>query len=429
MEAIWLLVGLVLGLIAGAGVMFFIARVRTTAAESTDVARLQAQLDAAQTVAGAREELVALVKQGAGEELAQRGGEVVDLMKANLETTLTQAGADEEQRKRAVSELVDPMKQTLDQLRERLDQVDQAREQTSTDTAKLQTLTTGQEAVARNAAALERALRQPHVRGRWGELGLRRLAELAGMSNLCDFDEQSHINDDGRVLRPDMVVKLPGDLRVVVDAKVPLSHFLDAMQADDEAQRVAKLKRFAGAMREHMRKLADKAYANQVPTAPDFVVMYVPGDHFLGGALEVDPELLDDAFARRVHIATPSTLLALLRTAAYGFQQQKVAEDAQAIAKLGRELYDRIGTLLTHIDKVSRCVNSLVKAQDDVVGSVERRVLPKARRFSELGVAGGDEALPEVRSVAASARRVQAPELPAAGEVHELGPPPSEEAA
>lgn len=430
MEAIWLLVGLVLGLFAGAGVMLFAARVRRAAAESAEVARLRAQLDAARTVAGAREDLVALVKQGAGEELAQRGGEVVELMKAHLDTALTQAGADEAARKRAVAELVDPMKETLGQLKERLDQVDQAREQTSTDlTAKLQTVTAGQEAVARNAAALERALRQPHVRGRWGELGLRRLAELAGMSALCDFAEQSHINDDGRVLRPDMVVKLPADRRVVVDAKVPLAPFLDAMQAGDEAERIEKLKLFARGMRGHVRKLADKAYANQFPTAPDFVVMYVPGDHFLGGALEVDPDLLEDAFARRVHIATPATLLALLRTVAYAFQQQKVAEDAQAIAALGRELYDRIATLLTHIDKVSRCINSLVKAQDDVVGSVERRVLPKARQFSELGVAGSEEELPGVRAVAASTRRVQALELPAAGEVHELTPPPTEEAA
>jgi DNA recombination protein RmuC len=430
MEPIWLLVGLVIGVFAGAGGMLFAARLRRAAGESAEVARLRAQLDAAQTVAGAREELVALVKQGAGEELAERGGEVVELLKSHLETALTQAGADDEARKRAVSELVDPMKQTLGQLKERLDQVDQAREQTSTDlTAKLQTLTAGQEAVARNAAALERALRQPHVRGRWGELGLRRLAELAGMSELCDFVEQSHINDDGHILRPDMVVKLPADRRVVVDAKVPLSPFLDAMQAADESERVEKLKLFARAMRAHVRKLADKAYATQFPTAPDFVVMYVPGDHFLGGALEVDPELLEDAFARRVHIATPATLLGLLRTVAYAFQQQKVAKDAQAIATLGRELYDRIATLLAHIDKVSRCINSLVKAQDEVVGSVERRVLPKARRFSELGVAGSDEQLPDVRAVTTSARLVQAPELPTAGEVHELSPPPAEEAA
>jgi DNA recombination protein RmuC len=430
METIWLLVGLVIGVTAGAWAMLRFQRERHEGEQNAEVVRLRAQLDAAQTLTTAPDDILALVKQGAGEELAQRGGEVVELMKAHLDMALTQAGADDEARKRAVSELVGPMKQTLGQLKERLDQVDQARERTSTDiTAKLQTVSAGQKEVARNAAALERALRQPHVRGRWGELGLRRLAELAGMSELCDFVEQAHINDEGRVLRPDMVVKLPSDRCVVVDAKVPLSPFLDAMQAGDEAERVEKLKLFARGMRGHVRKLADKAYAHQFATAPDFVVMYVPGDHFLGGALEVDHDLLEHAFARRVHIATPATLLGLLRTVAYAFQQQTVADDAQAIAALGRELYNRISTLLVHIDKVSRCVNSLVTAQDEVVGSVERRVLPKARKFSELGVAGSEEELPDVRPVAASTRRVQAVELLAAGDVHELKPPPTDEEA
>ena len=326
--------------------------------------------------------------------------------------------------------LVEPVNQTLSQLKERLDKVDEARERNSNDlNAHLQTVAAGQEVVARNAAALERALRQPHVRGRWGELGLRRLAELAGMSRLCDFVEQSHIDDDGRILRPDLLVQLPFDRLVVVDAKVPLAPFLDAMQAASEVDRMAKLKLFARAMRGHARKLADKSYAAQLPTAPDFVVMYVPGDHFLGGALEVDPDLLEDAFGQRVHIATPATLLALLRTVAYAFQQQRVADDAQAIAKLGRELYDRFGTLLGHIDKVSRCVNSLVKAQDDVVGSLERRVLPKARKFSELGVAGTDEVLPAVRTVGATARRVTVEELAGAGDVRELPSAPPADAA
>jgi DNA recombination protein RmuC len=430
MEAIWLLVGLIVGVIAGAWVMLRLERTRREGVQNAEVVRLQSQLEAAETLAGARENLLALVKQGAGEEFAQRGGEVVELIKAHLETTLTQAGADEDERKRAVACLVEPVNQTLTQLKERLDKVDQAREKTSTDlTAKLETVAAGQEVVARSAAALERALRQPHVRGRWGELGLRRLAELAGMSQLCDFVEQARIDDDGRVLRPDMLVQLAFDRLVVVDAKVPLAPFLDAMQAGSEADRVDKLKLFARGMRGHVRKLADKGYAAQFPTAPDFVVMYVPGDHFLGGALEVEPNLLEDAFAQRIHIATPATLLALLRTVAYALQQQKVADDAQAIATLGRELYDRFATLLGHIDKVSRCVNTLVKAQDDVVGSLERRVLPKARKFSELGVAGEEETLADVRPVGATARRVTAEELPCAGDVHALPPAPAEDAA
>jgi DNA recombination protein RmuC len=429
MEAMSLLAGLVIGAAVGAWVVAHLQRTQRAGAESAAVARLEAQLESARSLAGAHDELLALVRQGAGEELAQRGGQLVELLTAHLGTALTQAGADDVQRKRAVADLIEPMNRTLAQLKERMDKVDEDRQRTERElTAQLRTVTSGQQDVARNAAALERALRQPHVRGRWGELGLRRLAELAGMSDVCDFVEQAHVDDDGRVLRPDMLVKLPVDRLVVVDAKAPIALFLDAMEAADERERVERLGLYARAVRGHVRKLAEKSYATQFPTSPDFVVMYVPGDHFLGGALEVDAGLLEDAFAQRVHIATPATLLALLRTVAYAFQQEKVAHDAQAIARLGRELYDRVATLLTHIDKVSRCVNSLVKAQDDVVGSLERRVLPSARKFSQLGVAGTEEELPDVRPVGTTTRRVQAAELPAAGGVHELTPP-AEEAA
>ncbi len=434
MGAIWLLVGLGVGAVLGAWVMLRLERTRQAGVENAELVRLQVQLEAerstSQTLASAREELLALVKQGAGDELAQRGGEIIALVKAHLDTALTQAGADEDARKQAVAELVEPVNQSLSQLTARLEKVDAAREQTATElAAQLRTVTAGQQEVARNAAGLERALRQPHVRGRWGELGLRRLAEATGMSKLCDFVEQSYVNDDGRVLRPDMLVNLPVDRLVVVDAKVPLSPFLDAMEATQESERVEKLKTFARAMRGHVRKLADKNYAAQFATAPDFVVMYVPGDHFLAGALEADVELLEDAFAQGVHIATPATLLALLRTVAYAFQQEKVSADAQAIAHLGRELYDRIATMLGHIDKVSRCVNSLVGAQADVVGSLERRVLPTARKFADVGVTGTEEQLPEVRAVSSTTRRVQAPELPATSDVLEITPAHAQEAA
>ena len=434
MAGIWLLVGLLIGAAVGSWAMVRLERTRRAGTENAEVAVLRAQLQAAEataeTLATARDELLALVRQGAGEELAQRGGEMVELVKAHLEKALTKAAADDEERKRAVAGLVEPMSQTLGQLKERLEKVDAGRLQTERElTAQLRAVTSGQQDVARTATTLERALRQPHVRGRWGELSLRRLAEITGMSELCDFVEQAHINDDGHVLRPDMLVTLPADRVVVVDAKVPLAPFLDAMEATDEAARVNQLKMFARAVRTHVRQLADKAYADQFPTSPDFVVLYLPGDHFLGGALEVDRELVQDALAQHVHIVTPATLSALLRTVAHAFQQEKVAEDAQAIANLGRELYDRLATVLGHIDKVSRCVNSLAKAQDDVVGSFERRVLPTARKFADLGVIGAEEELPELRPVSGTARRIQAEELEQGAEVRELMPPAVEEAA
>jgi DNA recombination protein RmuC len=429
-DVLWLLVGLSIGAVAGASAISRLEKSRRGVAESAEVTRLQSRLDAAETIAGARDDLLALVKQGAGEEIAHRGGELVALIKVHLESAVAQARANDDERKRAVAGLVEPVNQTLAQLKERLEKVDAAREQTSTElTAGLRNVAAGQELVARSASALERALRQPHARGRWGELGLRRLAELAGMSRLCDFVEQTSVSDDDIVLRPDMLVQLPFDRLVVVDAKVPLEPFLDAMQATSEAEKGEKLGLFARGVRGHVRRLDDKAYAAQFPSAPDFVVMYLPGDHFLGGALEAEPELLEYAFARRVHIATPATLLALLRTVAYAFQQQQIADDALAIAELGRELYDRIGTLLERIDKVSRCVNTLVKAQDEVVGSLERRVLPKARKFVELGIAGGDEELTDVRPVGATARRVTAEELLTGGDLHELERPSDKDAA
>ncbi len=424
MGPIWLLVGLLLGAVIGAwlGVRF----------GRSGVAGVQAQLEAAQTVAGARDELVALVKQGAGEELAERGTQFLSLMEAQLEKAMTQAGTGEEARKKAIEELVAPIGETLKQLGQRLETVDDARQRTETElTAQLRSVTQGQQQVARNAALLERALRQPHVRGRWGELGLRRLAEMTGMSELCDFEQQPHFNDDGRVLRPDMVVNLPEGYVVVVDAKVPLSAFLDAMEATEDAERVKQLKLFARAIRAHVRKLAEKEYASHLPTALPFTVMYIPGDHFLTAALQVDGDLLEEALRHGVHIATPSGLMALLRGSAFIVQQAKAAEDAQEIVRLGRELYDRIGTLLSHIDKVSRCVNSLVSAQNEVVGSVERRVLVTGKKFAELGVTGPEEELPSVGTVTNTARRVQAAELQAGtppAEVREL-PPPAEEAA
>ena len=434
MQASWLLVGLVFGALAGAWVMRRLERTRHAGVHAAEVARLEGRVESAESASralvSAREELLALVRQGAGDELAHRGGEVVTLVKAHLETAMVQAGADEESRKRAVSDLVEPLTRTLTHLKERVDKADENWQKTERElTAQLRGVTSGQQDVARSAAALERALRQPHVRGRWGELGLRRLAEATGMSDVCDFVEQSHVEDDGRAMRPDMLVHLPGQRLVVVDAKVPLSPFLDAMEATEEADRLQRLKLFARAMREHVRKLSDKNYATQFPSAPDFVVMYVPGDHFLGGALEVDAELVESAFAKRVHIATPASLLSLLRSVAYAFQQQKIAEDAQAVAGLGRELYDRLGTLLTHIDKVSRCVNSLVNAQSEVVGSLERRVLPTARKFAELGVAGAGEQLPGLRPVTATARLVQAHELDVGGDPRQMPSSDAEEAA
>jgi DNA recombination protein RmuC len=269
---------------------------------------------------------------------------------------------------------------------------------------KLTSVTDGQRELRLETGALARALRQPHTRGKWGEYHLRRAAEMAGMTPYCDFVEQAHIDDEGKVLRPDMVVRLPGDREVPVDAKAPLAPYIDACEAEDDKQPV-HMALYTRGLRAHVKKLADKRYFEQL-NSPEFVVLYLPA------ALELDRTLLDDAFRERVIIATPTTLIALLWSVACGWQQVKVAQEASAIAELGRELYNRIGVLLTHVDLVSKRLNSLVVAQNKVTGSLQTRVLPTARRFPELGVVDASSVLDVTASVNLHASRIEVPEFP-----------------
>ncbi len=234
--------------------------------------------------------------------------------------------------------------------------------------------------------ALAGALRQPHARGRWGELQLRRVVELAGMTAHCDFVEQASVATDDGLLRPDLVVRLPGGTQVVVDAKAPLHAFLDACEAADETARTSALAAHARLVRAHVRRLSAKAYWDRFETAPDFVVLFLPGEHLFGAALEADPELLDDGARQRVLIATPTTLIALLRAVAHGWQQERVAQDARAVAELGRILHRRIESFAAHLERAGRRLGGAVEAYNAAVGSFEHRVLPSARRLAGHGV-------------------------------------------
>jgi DNA recombination protein RmuC len=246
----------------------------------------------------------------------------------------------------------------------------------------------------RETSALSTALRKPQVRGRWGELHLRRVVELAGLVDRCDFDEQMSTSHDGAVLRPDLVVHLAGGKQVVVDAKVPLDAFLDACAVepggDSDSVRDGHLARHARQLRQHVDALAGKAYWRALQPTPEFVVLFVPGESFLSAALEAEPGLLEYAAGRQVVLATPTTLIALLRTVAYAWTQQTLADKAREIHELGREVYDRLGTMGGHLDRVGRSLAGAVSAYNRAVGSLETRVLVSARRFSELGVTGDD---------------------------------------
>ncbi len=253
--------------------------------------------------------------------------------------------------------------------------------------------------------SLSSALRKPQVRGRWGELHLKRAVELAGMVAHCDFTEQARLDDGAR--RPDLVVHLAGGREIVVDAKVPLDAFLDACAADDDDARERHLRRHVAQLRSHVDQLSAKRYWRSLPSTPEFVVMFVPAEAFLGAALEVEADLLEYAAAQQVVLATPTTLIALLRTVAHGWSHEALTEQAREIQRLGRELHERLGTLSGHLDQVGRSLNTAVGSYNHAMGSLEARVLVTARRFGELAVP--DEELPSPRQVESAARSAPVP--------------------
>jgi DNA recombination protein RmuC len=256
---------------------------------------------------------------------------------------------------------------------------------------------------------LATALRAPHVRGSWGEMQLRRIVELAGMLPYCDFAEQATAHtDDGR-LRPDLVVRLPGGKQIVVDSKTPAQAYLDAMAVQDDDERRQKLADHARQLRDHVNKLSAKSYWQQFSPAPDYVVMFVPDEGFFRAAWETDPKLVETAVRARVHIASPTTLIALLQAIAYGWQQETAAEDARAIQQLGRELYDRLTVMGAHLARVGNGLKTAVGAFNGAVGSIETRVLPTARRLESYVLT--DKQLPELEPVSDQPRPLQAIEL------------------
>ena len=261
----------------------------------------------------------------------------------------------------------------------------------------------------RETSALSTALRKPQVRGRWGELHLRRAVEVAGLVSRCDFAEQVSVRNDDGLLRPDLVVNLAGGKSVIVDAKVPLDAFLDATGADSDEERDAHLSRHARQLRQHVDTLGAKAYWRSLPATPEFVVLFVPGESFLSAALEAEPSLLEYAASRQVVLSTPTTLIALLRTVAYAWTQEALADKARDIHTLGRELYDRLGVMGGHLDKLGRALTGAVTSYNRAVGSLETRVLVSARKFAEMEVSGDE--LPSPAPVTEAARPLTAAEL------------------
>ncbi|HEY6451493.1 MAG TPA: DNA recombination protein RmuC [Steroidobacteraceae bacterium] len=295
------------------------------------------------------------------------------------------------EREQALSALVDPIRSALEKTEAQVAAMErERREAFGTLRAQIETMALGQSTLQRETRNLVTALRRPEVRGRWGELTLRRVVELGGLSEHCDFTEQMQLETAGGAQRPDLVVHLPEGRDLVVDAKTPLEAYLEAIDAPTEELRAVALARHARQLEARIRELASKAYWTQFEHSPEFAVLFLPGDQFLSSALAERPELLDDALRTGVIVATPSTLIALLKAVAYGWRQVAVVRNAAEIRDLGQELHRRLASFISHFSKAGRQLGGAVEAYNSAVGSFERQVLPGARRFSELGAATGE---------------------------------------
>ncbi len=340
----------------------------------------------------ARQELLHSFQGLSGEALRQNNEAFLKLASVSFEALHAKADGALQQRQEAIDGLVRPLQESLQRYDEHMRLLEQSRQSAYGGLDQhLKSLAESHQRLQQETGNLVKALRAPAVRGQWGEITLKRVAELAGMVEHCDFVEQQSVTaEDGR-FRPDMVVQLPGGRRIIVDAKTVLSAYLDAHDARDEAQRAEALRRHAEQVRKRMDDLSLKAYWSQFDRAPEFVVLFLPGEQFLGAALDQDPRLIEEGFARGVVLATPATLVALLRAVAYGWRQERMTAHAEEAGRLGKDLYERMAVLADHVNEVGHALSKSVSAYNRAVGSLETRILPAARRFKELGVSSDKE--------------------------------------
>jgi DNA recombination protein RmuC len=348
------------------------------------------------------------------EALAQNNQSFLDLAKGTLEKHQEIAKGDLRSRQQAVQNLVDPVKEALTSVDKRIQDLEKAR-LSAYESLKFQVqgLALSQKELREETANLVKALRSPTIRGRWGEMQLKRVVEMSGMSAHCDFVEQPSFKGDDKRLRPDMIVNLPNNKKIIIDAKAPLSSYLEALEAKDDNTRLQKLRNHARQVKTHINALSNRAYWDQFKNGdtPEFVVLFLPGDTFFTAALEQDPSLIEEGVKKNVILSTPATLIALLHSVAYGWRQEKIAENAKEISELGKELYKRLADMGQHMTRLGNDLSGAIKSYNKTVGTLERRVLPSARRFKELEITPMRSTIATLPQISDTTRSLQAYEL------------------
>ncbi len=377
------------GLLAALWLGRRLSDLRARNAELTTTLELErrAHEEKIRTLKQAQDDLSRTFEALSARALAQNNQEFLRLARENLEKLQQQAGAELEKKEKAIEHLVQPIRAALEKTEQQIRNIEKERKEAyGALTQHLQTMAQTQANLQAQTQNLVQALRRPEVRGQWGELTLKRLAELAGMVEHCDFFEQETVQTEEGRQRPDMIVRLPDSREIVVDVKTPLDAYLSAIEAGDDAEREAQLVRHARNVRQRVNELASKAYWSQFSDAPDFVVLFIPGDQFLAAALDQDRDLLEEALRQQVILATPTSFVALLRAVAFGWRQEQLAQNAEKIREVGEELYRRLLTFTGHLEKLGRSLDTSVKHYNKAVGSFDSRVLPGAQKFTEMGI-------------------------------------------
>lgn len=419
-----LIPALLLAVISGAlGVYFYLAG---------KLARLRNEYAQLETELG-HERMRALEKQAALEQLNlqlkdtfnamatealnSNNEQFLRLAKESLGQFHIKAEGELEKREKAVENLVKPIRDALEKTEKQVERMESGRQQAHGALTKhLETMAESHRLLQSETRNLVQALRRPEVRGQWGELTLKRLAELAGMVEHCDFQEQASVQTDNGQQRPDMIVRMPDKREIIVDAKTPLDAYLSAVEAVSDEERKTRLQQHARNVRARIKELSSKSYWQQFRHSPDFVVLFIPGDQFLSAALDVDHTLIEDALSQNVILATPTSFVALLRAIAYGWRQEVLAENAEVIREVGQDLYGRLATFAEHLSRLGRSLDSSVSAYNKAISSYDSRILPGAKKFTELGVTARKEP-PRLEPIERSARHVEAPEaIPASND-------------